>query len=114
MAIPVLLRGSECWNMNKYQIHTMEMVAICFLRAVAGYSPIKRKKFTNICYYKNKGLSNKTAGTCGNGGRSVNMKNPFEILVQSSNHKRDPGRSQKIRKDQFLISSKYFIALMYT
>jgi hypothetical protein len=63
---------------------------------------IKEKIVCGRSYYKNKTLQNKMVETFGKNGRTANPKNLFFFKINPAG-KRDTGRPQKRRKDQFLI-----------
>jgi hypothetical protein len=48
MAIPTLLHGSECWTLTKRQKSRLEAAEMRFLRSVAGYRLIHRRRNEDI------------------------------------------------------------------
>ena len=48
LAVPMLLYGSECWTLNKELIRRLEVAEMKFLRFVAGYTLMDKKKNEDI------------------------------------------------------------------
>jgi hypothetical protein len=48
LAVPAVLYGSECWTLTKQQLQQVESSEMRFLRSVAGYRRIDKKRNTDI------------------------------------------------------------------
>jgi hypothetical protein len=48
LSVPALLHGSECWTLTRQQLQQIESSEMRFMRSVAGYRRIDKKRDTDI------------------------------------------------------------------
>jgi hypothetical protein len=111
LGVRFLLYGSECWILTKQQLQETEYCEMRFMRSVAGYRRIHKKRNTDISQELNTSIFSLGEKTkeCHVSTSNILKNRLIELIgslmtaiLKEEERERERGRPPNISKDQFV------------